>query len=150
MTISFEQVNKDLKEALKKQDKARISVLRMLISEIHNLEIQKKSAASPQDVISVLEKSVKRHQDSIAQFANGGREDLVAREKAELQILESYLPEPLSLEELSSLIQEAVSQSRALSPQDFGKVMKLLMPQIKGRALGAKVSELVKEALTKT
>ncbi len=149
MSITFEQINQDLKEALKKQDKVRVSVFRLLISEIHNLEIQKKQKATPDDVLNVLQQARKRHQDSIFQFTKGGRSDLVTQEQAELEIIESYLPKPLSSEELNKLVQGAISQSGAATAQDFGIVMKHLMPKLKGQADGATVSEAVKQALAK-
>ncbi len=144
------KIQEDLKVAQKKKDGLTISVLRMLLAEIHNREIQKRGEISEDEIISVLSGSMKKHQDSISQFQIGGRTDLVTKEEAEAKILKSYLPEPLGGEELERLTAEAIAGAKATGLQDFGKVMKELMPKIKGRVDGNKVSELVKEKLNKS
>lgn len=138
-----------MKEALKSRDDLRISVVRMLLSDIHNQEIQNRGPLAPEQEQEVLMRSAKKHQDSIAQFRSGGRDDLVEQETGELQIIQSYLPEPFSAKELEALVSAAVAEAGAHGPQDFGKVMKVLMPRVKGRSAGQEISQAVKEAIDK-
>ncbi len=133
------------------KDTIRVSVLRMLLSAINYYEIQKGGAgyeATAEDVLSVIEKEVKQHRDSIEQFKTGNRGDLVEKEQAELSVLEKYLPEQMSEADLQKLVDAAVTQTGAKTQQDMGKVMGYLMPNIKGKADGTLVSRLVKEKLT--
>jgi hypothetical protein len=141
-----ERIEQDLKQALKSREQARASILRLLLAEIHNQEIAKKKLTED-DILAVLGQSVKKHQDSITQFRAGSREDLATREEEELKIIKSYLPKPLTTEELKRIISEVVSQEKPEGMQDFGRVMQKLMPQVKGRADGKTVSELLKEEL---
>lgn len=136
-----------MKEALKSRDDLRISVVRMLLSDIHNQEIEVKGVLADEQIMKVLSGSAKKHQDSIAQFESGGRTDLVEKEKAELAIITSYLPEPLPDEELKKLVQETIAETKPQGPQDFGKVMQAVMAKAKGRAAGQLVSQIVKEEL---
>lgn len=137
----------DLKAALKEKASRRISVLRMLLSDIHNQEIAKKQEAADADVMKVLSGAAKKHEDSIAQFETGNRPDLVAQEREELEIIKAYLPQPLTGDEIDKLVEEAVTESGAVGVADFGKAMKVLMPKIAGRASGQIVSEKLKAKL---
>ncbi len=137
----------ELNTALKNRESIKVSVLRMLVSEIHNVEINKKRELSEREIVGILMASAKKHRDSISQFEGAGRDDLATREKSELEIIQSYLPEFLSERELLELIKKTVEEAQASSPADFGKVMKLLMPKIKGRAEGSLVSDGVKKIL---
>lgn len=146
-----QQLHDQLKEAMKAQDELQKSVVRMLLSAITYFEIQKGGAgysATDEDVISVIEKQVKQRKDSIEQFEKAGRQELADKEKEEMDILKKYLPEQLSEEEIKNLIQDAITQTGAKTPQDMGKVMGALVPQTKGKADGSLVSKLVKEVLT--
>lgn len=141
-----EKMNEDLKRALKSRDAVKVSVLRMLLSQIHNKEIEKRQALTDEDTLKVLSSEKKKHQDSISQFEQGGRQDLVSKERLELGMIESYLPEPLGEEELKKIIREVMESE---SSSDFGRVMKAVMAKVKGRSDGGLVSRLVKEEIQK-
>lgn len=121
--------------------------MRLLLSEIHNQEIAKRAELSEDDVLNVLSSAVKKHKDSIAQFQSGGRDDLVEQETAELRIAQSYLPPQMSREEVQALVRQIIIEVRPQGEKDFGKVMQKLMPQVRGRAPGSAVSQIVKEEL---
>jgi uncharacterized protein YqeY len=149
-----EKITQDMKKALIAKDKVRLNVMRLLKSEIRYKEIEKGSELSEDEVISVLSSSIKRHKDSIEQFEKGKREDLAAQERAELEIIWEYMPKQLGEEELSQIVDFAIKEARIpcqetgiLSPSDLGKVMKIVMPKVKGRADGKRVSELVSSKL---
>lgn len=145
-----EKIEADLKTALRQKAGLSVSVLRLLLSEMHNLEIKKRQALSDEDAQAVLAQSARRHQDSIKQFKAGGREDLAQKETDELKLVESYLPEPLSPDELRLLVNKAVSEAGLPGKQPtLGEVMKFLMPKVKGRAQGQIISDLVKQELAK-
>lgn len=146
-----QQLKDQLKEAMLAKDTLRTSVIRFILSGITYYEIQKGGAgyeATDEDVMAVINKEVKQRKDSIEQFQNAGRQDLVDKEQAELTILETYLPEQMSEEEVKKLVGEAVAQTGASAPSDMGKVMGALMSKVKGKADGTLVSRLVREALT--
>ena len=138
-----ERITEDMKRALTTKDKVRLRVIRLLKSEIRYKEIEKRSELTDEDVISVLSSSIKKHKDSIEQFEKGGREDLVAGEKAELEVIWEYMPKQLEEKELFQIVDEAIREVNASAPSDLGKVMKTVMPKVKGRADGKKVNELV-------
>jgi hypothetical protein len=142
-----DKITEDMKKALVAGDKVKLSVTRLLKSEIRYKEIEKDSQVSDEEVISVLSSSIKRHKDSIEQFENGGREDLAASEKAELEIIWQYMPKQLDEEELSQIVDSAIKETGVLSPSDLGRVMKIVMPKVKGRADGTKVRDLVSSKL---
>ena len=137
------KIDEDIKQALKSKDSLRLSVLRMLKSEIKYQEIDKGSELSNDEVISVLSSSIKKRKDSIEQFEKGGRDDLVSQEKAELAVVLRYMPEQLTEEKLSEIISQAIKEANAAGPSDLGRVMKLIMPQIKGKADGKMVNQVV-------
>jgi uncharacterized protein YqeY len=142
-----DKITEDMKKALVAGDKVKLSVTRLLKSEIRYKEIEKGSELSDEEVISVLSSSIKRHRDSIEQFEKGGREDLAASEKAELEIIWQYMPKQLEEEELSQIVDSAIEETGVLSFPDLGRVMKIVMPKVKGRADGTKVRELVSSKL---
>lgn len=147
-----QQLKEELKQSMLAKDSVKTSTLRMLISALGYYEIQKGGAgyeATDEDVLSVIQKEAKQHKDSIEQFKNAGRDDLVEKEEAELKILEAYLPEQMSEDEIRKLVSEAIAQTGASSPADMGKVMGALMPKTKGKADGALVSKIVREELAK-
>lgn len=145
-----ERIDNDLKVALKNKDTIRISTLRFLKSAIHNAEIAKQEELKDEDIIAVIKKQVKQHQDSIGEFKKGSRQDLVDKETKELEILKSYLPEELKPEELLNIVKETMLKTNATSAKDMGRVMKETMARVKGRADGRTVSELVREELSKS
>ena len=144
------KLENEMKEAMKTGNSVRLSVIRLLRSSIRNREIEKGKGASLNDreVTEVIVSAVKQRHDSIEQFAKGNRNDLVEREKSELEILQSFLPEPMSETEIRSLVARVISESGASGMKDMGKVMKVLAPQVVGRADNATVSRLVKESLS--
>jgi uncharacterized protein YqeY len=139
----------EMKEAMKTGDTLKVSVIRMLRSSIKNKEIEKgkSQVLSENEIIELISSAIKQRGDSVEQFAKGGRTDLVEKEEREIQILKTYLPTPLSEEELRRMIQETLRESGAAASQDLGRVMKAIMPKVVGRADGAAVSRLVKEML---
>jgi uncharacterized protein YqeY len=143
------RLGEDLKAGLRSGDKLRVSVIRLLSALIKNREVEKRGPLSDAEVIQAISASCKQRQDSIEQFRQGGRQDLVEKETAELAILQSYLPAPLDPQELQAMIQAAIQESHATSSKEMGKVMSVLMPRITGRADGKVVSNLVREALGK-
>ena len=149
--MNKQKLQEELKQSMLKRDQLKTSVLRMLLSAINYFEIQKGGAgyeASEEDILSVIQKEAKQRNDSIEQFQNAGRSELADKEKKELEILKTYLPEQLSDEEIKKLVDEAVSQTGAKTIQEMGKVMGFLAPKIKGKADGSVVSKLVKDLLT--
>lgn len=145
-----EEIFNDYKQALKNKDTLRVSTLSFLRASIANALIEKrKKNLDDSEVIGLIKKQVKQRQDSIEQFKKGNRQDLADKETAELEILKSYLPAELSPEEVKKIIDEAVSEAQAATAQDIGKVMKLVMPRVAGKADGKLVNELVRSRLAK-
>ncbi len=142
-----ERIDADYKEAMKARDEVRVSVLRLLRSAIHNVEIDKQRALTDDEILGVIQSEVRKRRESIEAFQQGGRPDLVEREQAELAILESYLPQALPREELEAMVRAAIQEVGALSVKDMGKVMSVLMPKVRGRADGRAVNELVRQML---
>jgi uncharacterized protein len=142
------KLTEDLKGAMRSGDKLRTSVIRLLTALIKNREVEKRGPLTDGEVIQAISASCKQRQEAIEQYRQGGRQDLVDKEAAELAILQSYLPAALSGDELRSLVREAIRESQAASPREMGKVMALLMPKVTGRADGKTVSGLVREMLS--
>jgi uncharacterized protein YqeY len=137
----------DLKTGLRSGDKLKVSVIRLLTALIKNREVEKRAPLTDPEVIQAISASCKQRQEAIEQYRRGGRQDLADKESAELLILQSYLPSPLSPDELRAMVLEAIREVRAASPKEMGKVMTVLMPKVTGRADGKVVSTLVREAL---
>jgi len=140
-------IQETLKEALKRQRRAEVATLRLLLSEIKNAEIAQQKPADDNKVLDVVAKEVKRRRESIEAFKQGNRSDLVAQEEAELAVLMSYLPEQMSREKIMAAARQVIDAVGAKGPSDRGRVMSQLMPQLKGRADGRAVSEIVSELL---
>jgi len=139
-----DKIEKSLKHAMKNKDTVKISALRMLKSDMHNLSIQRKGEdLKEEDILKVIQKSVKQHKDSIEQFAKGKRDDLVKKEKAELAILESFLPKAMAKEELEGIVKDVIKELGASTKKDMGKVMKEVMAKAKGKADGKMTSQIV-------
>lgn len=141
------QINSDFKEALKNKDTKRLSVLRMLKSSLQNKQIEIGEELNDEQISETVVKEVKQRKDSINQFTQGKREDLAKVEEGEIKILEKYMPKQLSEKELSQIIDKAIFKTGGGASQDMGKIMGMIMPQIKGKADGFLVSKLVKEKL---
>lgn len=132
---------------MKARAELKVSTLRLITSSIKNKEIDERKELDDEGVLAVLTTAAKQRRDSIDQFEKGGRQDLADKEKAELVIIQEYLPQQLSKEEVAAFIREAIAETGAAGAKDMGKVMKALMPKVKGKADGKLVNELVKELL---
>ena len=143
-----EQLNEDLKTAMKAQDLITKDTVRLIRAAMKNAEIEKRKELDDEGALDVLARMAKQYRDSITTYRDNGREDLAAREEAELEVLVRYLPEQLGEDDIRALVQQAVSELGASGPQDRGKVMGKLMPQLKGKADGGLVSRIVGELLT--
>jgi len=159
------KIEEDFKSALKEKRKTEIATLRMLKAAIFNKEkekryklsqekpesngeeLEKESQLSDEEVMSVISSEIKKRKEAILEFQKGKREDLTKKEKAEMKILQSYLPEQLSEGEIKKLAKESIEKVEAKDIKDMGKVMSELMPQVKGKADGSLVSKIVKELL---
>jgi uncharacterized protein YqeY len=137
----------DMKSAMKGKEKLRLSVIRMVRASLKNAEINSKKELSEDEVLEVITKEVKMRRDSIPEYEKAGRTDLVQQLKDEIEILMAYLPEQLTPEEIETIVLEAIKQVNAQSPKDMGKVMSAVMPQVKGRADGKLINELVRRCL---
>ena len=149
MTLK-DKIQEDLKQAMLSKAEEKLSTIRMLKSALQYFEIQKGGAgyeASDEDVVEVVGREIKKRRESIEMFEKGGRQELADKEKSELEILQTYLPEQLSEEEIRKLVEEAISQTEATTIQDMGKVMGFLSPQTKGKADGQMISSIVREKL---
>ena len=139
----LEQVQHDVKDAMKAGERERVHALRLIANEL-----QKAAKESEASDVEVLQRERKRRLEAADAYRDGGRADLAAAEEREAEIIESYMPEQLSDEELHAIVGDAVAQSGASSPKEMGRVMALVMPKVKGRADGKRVSAAVKEKLT--
>ena len=146
MTL-IDRLSEDLKESLKSRNSLKSSVIRLLKSSIKYREIEKKAPLSDDEIIEVIMSGIKQRRESVEQFSKGGRTDLVQKESNEIEIMQVYLPQPLTEEELVDEVKSVIKEVGATSAKDMGKVMKALMPRIKGRAEGTKVSSIVKELM---
>lgn len=141
------ELNEDIKTAMKSRDKERLSVLRMIKSSLLNEEIAKGSELNSDEELTVLAREKKQRNESLEEFTKADRQDLVSKLENEIVIVDEYLPQQLSQEEVAALVKEAVQQTGASSMADMGKVMGALMPKVKGKADGNIVSSLVKSEL---
>jgi uncharacterized protein YqeY len=141
------QIEKDLKDAIRASEGLRKSALRMALSAIKLAEVQKGRPLDEDETIRVLQKEIKSHQETIAESETANRPDIVSATKSQIEFLEKYLPASLTLEELEILAQQAIAEVNASNPADMGKVMKVLMPKIKGRTPGEQASQTVRRLL---
>ena len=146
MTLK-DKIQETLKGALKRQQGVEVSTLRLLLSEIRYAEIAQQKPADDGKVLDVIAREAKRRRESIEAFRKGNRSDLVEQEEAELAILMSYLPKQMSREEIVAAAREVMDMVGAKGPSDKGRVMAQLMPQLKGKADGREVSEIISELL---
>ena len=146
MTLS-ERINNDLKEAMKNKDSFKLGVIRMVKGAMQLEKSNPRAELTDDDVIKVLSKQIKMRKESIAQFETAGREDLVEQNKKELEILNTYMPEQLSLEELNKIIDKVFDEVNPTSIKDMGMIMKTLSPLIKGKADMSLVNTIIKERL---
>ncbi len=143
-----ERLQSDVKDAMRQGDKQRRDTLRLVLSALHNAEIEARDELDDDGVLAVLTKEAKQRRESIEEFRKGGREEKAAEEEAELEVISGYLPEALSREEVLAAAKEVIEESGATSMQDIGKVMPALMQRLQGRADGREASEVVRELLS--
>jgi uncharacterized protein YqeY len=142
-----EKIQNDFKTALKAADDVGKRTLRMVLSSIKLAEVEKGEKLSEEEVIRILQKEIKSLRESIADAEKAGRGDLIAEAEPEIKILKQYTPQSISKDEIDQLAKEAIAEVGASSPQEMGKVMKVLMPKIQGRAEGSQVSAAVRTLL---
>ena len=140
-------IHDDMKSAMKSGDKRKLGVIRLLMAAIKQREVDERIELDDEQVLAVLDKMVKQRRDSLTQFEQAGRDELADQEKFEIEVLQEYLPEALSEDEISSLIKQAIADAGAESMRDMGKVMGQLKPKLQGRADMGAVSAMVKQLL---
>ena len=143
-----EQIQKDFIEAFKAKDAVKSSALKMLQAEIKNTEIKKQNPLDDGEVVQVAAKEAKKRKDAMEIYEKENRKEMYENEKAEFEVLSRYLPEQMSEEEIRKLVKSAIEKTSALSAEDIGKVMGVLMPQVRGKADGSLVNKIVKESLS--
>ena len=141
------QISNDVKDAMRSKDKDRLAALRLILAAFKQKEVDERIELSDEQSISILNKMAKQHRDSIEQFGQANRDDLIKKEQLELDIIESYLPEKLSEEEVNLLIDEAISETGANSVKDMGKVIGLLKGKLQGQADMGEVSRSIRGKL---
>jgi uncharacterized protein YqeY len=146
-TETLEQIKSDMKEAMKDQRKEEVSTLRMLVSSLNNTKIEQGGELDEDDVVEVLSREAKQRRESIEAYEKGDRQDLADKEQGELEVIQRYLPEPLSDEEVEQMVDEIIEKTGAETQGDMGQVMGQIMPKVKGRYEGSKVKEIVLEKL---
>lgn len=147
MSTLKEQLVNDMKTAMRGKDSARLEVIRMLRAAIQRKEVDDRVELNDDQVLAVIQKQIKQANDSITQFTDGGREDLADKEKFGLEVMQQYMPEQLSADELQKLVTEAISKTGAASMKDMGKVIGMLKPTVQGRADMGQLSQMIKAAL---
>jgi len=144
----MDRLGEDLKSAMKSGDKVRLETVRLLRAQLKDVVIEKQRALEPEEEIAVLSSAAKKRREAIEAYRNAERPDLLDQETAELAIISEYLPKALSAEELAEVVDAAIREVGATSSKDFGKVMGKVMPQVKGRADGKQVQQIVRERLS--
>ena len=142
-----QQLMADLKTALREHDEVRKSAIRMAIAALKNARVAKNADLTEDEMVAALAQEVKQRRNAMAEFAKAGRDDLVTSESAELAVLEAYLPEALTEQEITELARQIIAETGASSPRQMGQVMSVLMPRVRGRADGRQVSQIVRELL---
>ena len=142
-----DQIADDMRAAMKARDQVRVQTLRLLMTTMKNLQVERGHELDDDEVLDAVTKEAKRRKEAIEAYTDAARADLADKEKAELAILEAYLPEQLGEVELAAMVDEAIAETGATSPKDMGQVMKAVMPKVKGRADGKVLSELVRTRL---
>jgi uncharacterized protein YqeY len=144
----FNKLQEEMKAAMKSGDKDKLSTIRMLISEIKKVQIDSKKELTDEEIISILQKYIKQRKEAYTQYEQAGRKDLAEKELKEIEIVQQFLPPPLSEEELIKIVEETIQEVGASSIKDMGKVVKAVMGKVKGRAEGSLISKIVKEKLS--
>jgi uncharacterized protein YqeY len=142
----FEQINTDLKNAMKAGDKQTVSCLRMLVAAIKNKEISLRKTLEEQEIVSVVHSVINQHKDSYEQFKKGSREDLAIIEEHSINVLKNYLPQELTDSEIQAIVNEVIAETNA-TKKDFGMVMKTVMSKVAGKADGKRINSIVSQSL---
>ena len=142
------QLTSDMKSSLKSGDKQRLGVVRMMLAAIKQIEVDERIELDDTRILAVLDKMSKQRRESIYHYSKAGRDDLVAVEQAEIELIQEYLPEALSESEINDIVEQAIATTGAASIKDMGKLMGVLKPQLQGRADMGKVSQLIKSRLS--
>lgn len=143
----IERLNEDMKQAMKSQDRFRLSVIRMVRSSIKNAEIDRKRSLEDHEVLDILQRELKQRKESLQEYEKAGREDSVQNLNSEIDILQAYLPKQLTEEEIKAIVQETMLETGASSKADMGKLMAALMPKVKGKADGRLVNQVAGQLL---
>ena len=147
MTLK-QQITEDMKNAMRAKDTARLGAIRLLLAAMKQREVDERIELTDSDVVTIIDKMIKQRRDSITQFEAAKRQELADAEKFEISVLQTYMPQPMSESEVAAAVVAAISSSGAKTPQEMGKVIALLKPQLAGRADMGKVSALVKTQLS--
>jgi len=143
-----ERLVDEMKQAMRSNDKLRLSTIRMIRSAVKNKEIELKKKLEDGGILQVIQGMMRKGEESVEQFRTGGRMDLVEKEQQEIETLKSFLPQPLSQEEILKMIDQSIEETQASSLKDLGKVMKSIMPKLEGKADGKLINQLVKQKLS--
>lgn len=143
----LDQLLADIKTAMKAREKDKLLALRTLHAQVKNVQVNERREVTDADVAAIIARGIKQRQESIEQFGNAGRDDLVAKEQAEVELLRNYQPKQLTREEIEDLARSCVAEAGATSRKDLGKVMRIIMPQVKGKADGKLVNQVVASLL---
>ena len=143
-----ERLVEEMKQAMRSNDKLRLSAIRMIRSAVKNKEIEVRKKLEDEDVVRVIQGMMRKAEESLEQFEKGGRMDLVEKEKQEVEVLKSFLPQPISQEEILKIIDQTIEETEASSLKDLGRVMKSVMPKLVGKADGKLINQLVKDRLS--
>ena len=143
-----QRITDDMKAAMKSGDKPRLGTIRLILAAIKQREVDERIELGDEQVLAVLDKMIKQRRDSIAQYSQAGRAELAAQEQAEIDVIQGYMPEALSEDEITALVADAIATTGAAEMRDMGKVMGVLKPKLQGRADMGAVSALVKQRLT--
>ena len=147
--MDIQTIEQDLRDAMRNRDETRKRTLRMVIAAVKMAQIEKQSPLDESGLMAILQKEIKTRRESILEAQKAKRDDLVVATEAEVAILETYLPKQLSHDELEIMVQNAIVEAGAATPADMGKVMKILVPRLQGRAPGDQVSQMVRQHLQK-
>ncbi len=142
------QLTSDMKSSMKSGDKQRLGVVRLMLAAIKQIEVDERIELDDTRILAVLDKMVKQRRESISHYSNASRDDLVAVEQSEIELIQEYLPEALSESEINDLVEQSIATTGAASMKDMGKLMGVLKPQLQGRSDMGKVSQLIKSRLS--
>jgi len=142
------RINEEVKAALKQRDKVKATTLRMILAAIKQKEVDERISLNDQQILQILDKMLKQRREALQQYKEAGRDDLANKESEEIKTIQTFMPQPLSDNEIENIIQQAIAETNAASMQDMGKVMAIIKPQVQGRADMAQVSQIIKGMLS--